>query len=530
LSVDPKATKYRNPLLLVQVPNGPQGKKYIEIIENICASYGITEESGRLGKYLSEGKSDEEELKRIASADSPIEVLIFKQGIALGWDCPRAKGLVAYRESKNDIFRVQTVGRIVRMPEHHHYDNDTLNHAFVFTNLSDSLFDFSNSGTGTGYLSDRTLVIRDGISVPTNMPTSNWSRSGFQGNVTAERLDAALKTPAAVAALASVASQVDQIQKDAVVEETVLTDVDIDMESVFGEVSKTSGKTSDVTVSDASLAPLFKEALADILPESYTNVSRSVATFLPRYREWAIKHSPSLKGAGDSVRIRQALLMFVFSADVREAWKTVLEICQDGEPINVTRVLSDWQNFSFPEALPASSDKGEAVAAVVGDIADTYLYVDNRGVAFLETTPSAPERSFMEKVLVGLKNEGRLVWWWKNGESGSPDTTPYFRIPHIRYRNGGNNRLYPDYIVCYLDSKGRERVAVLEVKDGGSGNLTAFSDDSRMKAETLGDWAANQTGGSYVAGLTYFDAMSKKWKFADTADRANDGLLEDALA
>ena len=45
--------------------------------------------------------------------------MIFKQAIALGWDCPRASHHVLFRQWKEEtlVFSLQTLGRIMRMPE-----------------------------------------------------------------------------------------------------------------------------------------------------------------------------------------------------------------------------------------------------------------------------------------------------------------------------------------------------------------------------------------------------------------------------
>ncbi|NCO46517.1 MAG: hypothetical protein GW890_09060, partial [Vibrio sp.] len=69
--------------------------------------------------------------------DSEVEVLIFKQAIALGWDCPRAQILVLFRQWHSPIFSIQTVGRIMRMPEPDkgHYESGILNYGYVYTNL-----------------------------------------------------------------------------------------------------------------------------------------------------------------------------------------------------------------------------------------------------------------------------------------------------------------------------------------------------------------------------------------------------------
>ncbi len=58
---------------------------------------------------------------------------MFKQAIATGWDCPRAKILVKLREGGTEIFNIQTIGRIRRMPERKHYDDDLLDRCYVYT-------------------------------------------------------------------------------------------------------------------------------------------------------------------------------------------------------------------------------------------------------------------------------------------------------------------------------------------------------------------------------------------------------------
>jgi type III restriction enzyme len=60
-----------------------------------------------LAVYLSEDKTDN--LDNIAKQNSFVEVLIFKQAIATGWDCPRAQILVMFREIKSITFEIQTV-------------------------------------------------------------------------------------------------------------------------------------------------------------------------------------------------------------------------------------------------------------------------------------------------------------------------------------------------------------------------------------------------------------------------------------
>lgn len=100
-------------------------------LEQVC---DISVENGRLAVWLSQDKSPN--LQSITRADDITEVLLFKQAIALGWDCPRAAVLLIFRELQSMEFTTQTVGRILRMPEQHFYQDDRLNYGYVYTDLS----------------------------------------------------------------------------------------------------------------------------------------------------------------------------------------------------------------------------------------------------------------------------------------------------------------------------------------------------------------------------------------------------------
>lgn len=131
-----KAGSDVNPLMLIQLPDKKQGIDGIkdEVMQILKDKHSITVDNGKLAIYLSEDKTN---LENITRNDSEVEVMIFKQAIALGWDCPRASILVLFRDWKSITFSIQTVGRILRMPELKHYDNDELNTGIVYTNLSD---------------------------------------------------------------------------------------------------------------------------------------------------------------------------------------------------------------------------------------------------------------------------------------------------------------------------------------------------------------------------------------------------------
>ena len=128
-----------NPLVLIQLPDRRTSleDRMRERVEGILKNkYKISTEKGnnKLAVWLSGEHINKDDVERI---DSTVDVLIFKQAIALGWDCPRAQILVLFRGWHSSIFSIQTVGRIMRMPEPDkgHYESEILNYGYVYTNL-----------------------------------------------------------------------------------------------------------------------------------------------------------------------------------------------------------------------------------------------------------------------------------------------------------------------------------------------------------------------------------------------------------
>lgn len=127
-----------NPLLLIQLPDNSSADftSKTDEIENLLAKkFNITTDNGKLAVYLSEDKRN---LENISKNDNEVEVLLFKQAIALGWDCPRAYILVLFREWHSEKFSIQTVGRIMRMPEIMRYNIEELDKGYVYTNIANN--------------------------------------------------------------------------------------------------------------------------------------------------------------------------------------------------------------------------------------------------------------------------------------------------------------------------------------------------------------------------------------------------------
>jgi type III restriction enzyme len=130
------ASEYKNkgknirPLVLIQFPD--MSTKLIEDVEKKLESIGYTYENKLVAKWMSDS-NDKINKDGIEKLDANPVFLLMKQAVATGWDCPRAKILVKLRENMNEDFTIQTIGRIRRMPEAKHYENDLLDNCYLYT-------------------------------------------------------------------------------------------------------------------------------------------------------------------------------------------------------------------------------------------------------------------------------------------------------------------------------------------------------------------------------------------------------------
>ena len=123
------AGKVVRPLVLIQFPNGQP--KTVKAVEEKLESMGYTYDNGMVSIWMSEDKKDLTD--NLTDNDGTPVFLLMKQAISTGWDCPRAKILVKLREGMSEQFEIQTIGRIRRMPEARHYDDDLLDFCYVYT-------------------------------------------------------------------------------------------------------------------------------------------------------------------------------------------------------------------------------------------------------------------------------------------------------------------------------------------------------------------------------------------------------------
>ncbi len=123
-----------NPLLMIQLPNDEQKNQEEEKQKDIVLGYLREQkiDANKIAVWLT--GPDKENLENLTKNDNRrVDILLFKQAPATGWDCPRAQVMLMYRETKSPVFQVQLLGRILRMPEAKKYLNSALNHSYLYT-------------------------------------------------------------------------------------------------------------------------------------------------------------------------------------------------------------------------------------------------------------------------------------------------------------------------------------------------------------------------------------------------------------
>lgn len=110
------------PLLVVQIPNTPEPELVGTLLDKI-ASVIPEIEPRHVRNVLGENKAetfgswtvDWIEPQKVQETNS-VRVLIAKEAISTGWDCPRAEVLLSFRPAKDQTHIAQLLGRMVRNP------------------------------------------------------------------------------------------------------------------------------------------------------------------------------------------------------------------------------------------------------------------------------------------------------------------------------------------------------------------------------------------------------------------------------
>jgi type III restriction enzyme len=473
-----------NPLLLIQLPDAMQGvaDKKDEIL-TLLKKYGYTTENGRLAIYLSE-KDNKINLTNIEKSENEVEVMIFKQAIALGWDCPRASILVLFRQWKeeNITFSVQTLGRIMRMPEQKHYQDQELNLGYVYTSLEDIKVaeDISRDyiTTFTSYrdpkykeidlLSYHSKRFREETRLSSDF-TPLFIKAG-------EQLD-----------LKSRVSFDHSILSTSLIASGRITDPDKEARGID------KMGTLDIPKNEVELQNAFdmfvRNNLNPFAPEqrSIKRINDSIYTYFGASRkedDW-----PKIQAMVLAEENRQAIIDVINLAKTLyqdKIGKGKNDLLPNEAPWNVPKVLNYNLSFIKIDYKKSITQPYFAKRSAIGTI-NLYEEDSNLEIEFIENLE---------------KPSNKVSWWFKNGKSDST----FFAVPHIEH--GVVRPFYVDFIVMMKDGS----IGLFDTKGG----LTA--ETAKSRAEGLSKYIQEQKklGKKLFGGIVLKDKNS--WRYNDSLE------------
>lgn len=543
---------YYHPLIGIQMPNGTIGNEAVIRIENFLREKGITRENGQLVVYMSTDKS--EGLTGIESPSSPVRVLIYKQAVATGWDCPRAQILVGFRHITSKIFTKQNLGRFVRTTQRKHYNNDLLDSTYVLSNVGDlgqASFGDDIDMAPKYEKESRLRVDENGhISLSTfnqyKLPVSHYANTN-QTVIPAKELSDKFKETAIRLSLAHNL----QYSNSAVLSKNTLKSAEADMGLINNTAEFIAGsETKTFAANDVQQYNDFVEQIYKVITAGSNNygnnsqVARKFAKLAIRfYRDTLTTESTPTTPYGS---VNKGILDIIHSEELTKARNSstdlndlaVEQLSLDPTHFTslakvITETLKHFQKYQFSPELenemlaPASNrvlvddgffeinlqnifwaehKPGTEVGAYGIGLASKYAtVVPTTQLSLREGAPlSKPEKSFEREII----QISELCSYMKSPENKKGSFCLAVSTP-----SGLVSNFYPDYLLEIRDNLGLIRPAIIEVKDKKDIKKSVADENNLLfaKAKTLMNYSSKHDIKAAVAYERVSAAGTPEW-------------------
>lgn len=467
-----------NPLVLVQIPTAEAGEDKIKAVKEFLSRKGITERNGKLAIWLTDEKSSALGPRNewVRDLDNAIEFLIFKQAIDTGWDCPRAHILVKFRESHSETFEIQTVGRILRMPEQRHYASEPLNIGYIYTNVQSIIVKKEEYNPN---IIKHLKSLRAADYKPIKLVSYYKTRADY-GDITSgftpvfERVACKyfdLKGDHTLFVqntekleYAGMVLDIKKYQQD------IIANARIEGKS-FDEIEGKidSASHARLTIAGNDLQALFERVIKNNLG-SFKNIKRSVPKVKTAIYSWFRKYLGAKEWPEEAILVQ---MVFLHNGN-RKQFETILtdaveeyKIIREKEIKKKVEESEQWYELDIAPESFFNQYADELVEC------KKYVYEP----CYLSVERLVPERRF-ENFL--SENGDNIVWWWKNGENKKD----YFGVKY-GYPAGIIRTFYPDYLVQFIDGQ----IGIFEIKDSGDRDGMT---NTKAKAEKLQEYIKEQ--------------------------------------
>lgn len=492
-----------NPLIIVQLPN--KSDVLLDRVEEYFESKGITYENNLLSVWLSDKKQNLEDIED--NDATPIAVII-KQAVATGWDCPRAQILVKLRDNMSEVFEIQTIGRIRRMPEAKHYGEDLLDCCYLYT-LDEKFTESVKLSLGTGALDAYKVFLKPEYRSFTLI-------SQYKTDIPFPR-DAkfALKV----------------ICKFFEKKYHTSTDLDKNQSQLEAYGYSFDEDIVDFTKS-GSVSVLSKDQITelnDISIHEPLNTHKHGKEYHHCVAE--IGYKANLDYSSTNTIMRKLFLNGVrcdakiLRLETRNLYAFIIN--------NERRLIEDVRDAMADESLQLTLAIPRITEKPVGFPLEMIFTYDGTSKSQMEYTKnvytgylsSAEKRSMPEKLFERFcEGSDKVKWFYKNGDKGSE----YFSIVYTD-NFGKQKSFYPDYVVGTNDSD----IWIIETK-GGFTKSGSSEDIDRFTAKKFGVLRKYLDGYNLQGGIVRQDKQSGELcicvdKYSDNIQDENWQLLSEVL-
>lgn len=474
-----------NPLLLVQIEDGISEAASYRLTK-IINHFGHTEQNRRLGVWMT---GDRRNVEGVELFDSQVEVLMFKQAISTGWDCPRAYTLCQVRDVKSGTLQLQTLGRILRLPQ------------------GFGLFERAKSGDGASLMSGYLYSYMDDPKVESGEEDFFVTRKTVRDGLIYEHLrlraeyaglrEYDIRVAVSVFELSQYLSDVwkpyvGDLKPGNDLSKTSLANMRADVARLYPQTGHVN--IQNVQRERLDLNVSHNEAEIEFFASLYRIAKGFNSGWVENQLTEAIIVSLRMMGTeGDDEIVQKRTFLAnqnLFAPGLASVLKGLLPRML---PQASGHVRSEW------EAPEASSLSEGAYLKIVQDsqpnvpclhrITLDAPHGNRQPGSYRAQLSSNPERGFIAWLQANCvthraRKDIRFLWWYKNGQNGSA----HFGIRYVG-EDGYLHTFYPDFLVmCRVTLNGVSKsvLFVAEIKEASDVEVTTF-----IKQEALELWLNN---------------------------------------
>ena len=493
-----------NPLVLIQFPDEKKANKeersnLIQQVKDYLTEIG--QNDGEIATWLANEKVN---IADIEKSDSPVNYLLMKQAVSTGWDAPRAKILVKFRMNTEPSFTLQTIGRIRRMPEHKHYDNDLLDNAYIYSNDQKYISEVLNNGEGA-YIA--TYELNENVPDFQLISVKPNARTGLTNSEVVKGLRQQLK------------KEYNLVEQNGKQNQEKLESFGYRFGNrIYQRLGRSDKLERDIISEnwqsyEVSMPVNHRENRLDLL-----NAQQKIQRYLYRDSPSDVNNILLELFSNRSEDVTKRFLSLKpteFMAFVINNYQLIRDVAKNADAAQLfDKQLSLEYGLSHDELdlMPFELPKNEMYRRLQNE--GRKVFTKNIYKGYGESNwvnTSKPEKAFEE----WLENTEQVKWWYRSKDRGDK----YFSVAYGQKKEG----FFPDYIFKGIDGL----TYIIETKGANKQNLDVYSE---AKFKAIREWAENPKTNPNTAKFAFVRPIIKDgevngllfnnttWK-EDTSDR-----------